>query len=323
MLATVTIVIFLMIFGAAAAAGAAAWNVTESKRKRTLDRRLQRSLDQHAPELEADLLKKNVTSGVAWWARLLDRFPFTETMRKHLTQAALRWSVGLLVALMLVSGILALNLLLRLWFVPVYLVPVGAGLAAFFPYGYVLRKRTIRMERFEEQFPEALDFLARAMRAGHAFSISLELLADESADPVGGEFRQTFDEHSLGLPLEVALPNLGRRMPMLDVRFFVAAVLLQTRTGGNLSEILTNLSYVIRERFKLKGQVRSFSAHGRMTGRILTLLPVVVVLLMLVVNPAYMRSLYQYPYGKHLIGGAIVMQGLGYLVIRKIVNIRV
>ncbi|RPI07702.1 MAG: type II secretion system F family protein [Acidobacteriales bacterium] len=195
--------------------------------------------------------------------------------------------------------------------------------ASFLPYFYVGRRRSKRMGMFEEQFPEALDFLARAMRAGHAFSVSLEMLADESSEPLAREFRQVFNEQNLGAPVEVALQNLGKRMPLLDVNFFVSAVMLQKETGGNLSEILVKLAYVIRERFKLKGQVRAASAHGRITGLILTLMPVVLMFALLVVAPGYLQGMAKDSDGKWLIVGAILGQLVGYFFIRKIINIKV
>ena len=129
-----------------------------------------------------------------------------------------------------------------------------------------MRKRKARMRRFEELFPDSLEFVSRSMRAGHAFSVSLEMIHREFQEPLAGEFRRTFEEHNLGLPLDVALQKLAKRVPSLDVHFFVSAVLLQKRTGGNLAEILDKLAYVIRERFKLRGRIRAISAHGRMTG---------------------------------------------------------
>ena len=319
---TPLLLLFLFVFTVAAMAGSVAWNLTEQKRRKALDNRLQRSLEEEA-QIETGLLKRNVTSDVAFYGRMLDRFEFTGTMRQHLAQADLNWSVGRLTAMMLAAAFLALNICLRFPVIPIYLVPGLSVVAGFLPYAYVMNRRTRRLARFEEQFPEALDFLGRAMRAGHAFSVSLEMLATESVEPLATEFRQTFDEQNLGLPVETALQNLARRVPLLDVRFFVSAVLLQTRTGGNLSEILDKLAYVIRERFKLKGQVKAYSAHGRLTGTVLTILPLVVVALMMVVNPAYMTVLVKHPYGKHLIAAAIIMQTLAYLVIRRIVDIKV
>jgi tight adherence protein B len=161
------------------------------------------------------------------------------------------------------------------------------------------------------------------MRAGHAFSISLEMLGEEMADPLGQEFRALFNEQNLGAPLESALRNFTIRVPLLDVRFFTSSVLLQKQTGGNLSEILARLAYVIRERFRLKGQVKAASAHGRLTATILTLLPVGTMLALLMVAPGYLQGMANDPDGKFLIGGAIVAQILGNFFIKKIINIKV
>lgn len=313
---------FVLVFLVAALAGSAAWNFGEKKRRRLVDRRL-RSPSLPLEESQPDLLKRTSASGVKFLARWLEAFSLTGTLQQHLAQAKLNWSVGRLIAMMLVCGVVTLNIVVRIPWLPAYLYPPVLALASLLPYSYVRRRRTRRFAQFEEQFPEALDFLSRAMLAGHAFSLSLESLADEAAEPLGGEFRQAADEHRLGLPLELALHNLSRRVPLLDVRFFVSAVLLQSHTGGNLSEILNKLGYVIRERFKLKGQVKALSAHGRLTGKVLILMPPIVVALMLVVNREYMVTLVRIPLGRHLIGAAIVMQFLAYLVIRRIINIRV
>ena len=152
-------------------------------------------------------------------------------------------------------------------------------------------KRKKRLDALEEQFPEALDFLARSMRAGHAFSISLQMVGEEIVDPLGQEFRTLFNEQNLGAPLDIALRNFTDRVPLLDCRFFTSSVLLQKQTGGNLSEILSRLAYVIRERFRLKGQVKAASAHGRLTATILTLLPVATMLGLLVVAPGYLQGM--------------------------------
>jgi tight adherence protein B len=191
------------------------------------------------------------------------------------------------------------------------------------PYLFVRHKRKVRLDRLEEQFPESLDFLARSMRAGHAFTISLEMLGEEMADPLGQEFRTLFNEQNLGAPLDVALRNFTTRVPLLDVRFFTSSVLLQKQTGGNLSEILSRLAYVIRERFRLKGQVKAASAHGRLTATILTLLPVFTMLGLLVVAPGYLQGMAEDSDGKWMIGGAIFAQILGNFFIKKIINIKV
>ncbi len=162
------------------------------------------------------------------------------------------------------------------------LQPLGFGLASVLAFGFVLGglplfyvryKRSSRLKLMEEQLPEALDFLARSMRAGHAFSISLEMIGAEMPDPMGQEFRALFAEHNLGARIETAMANFGKRVPLLDVRLFISSVALQRQTGGNLSEVLTRLAFLIRERFRLRGQVKAASAHGRLTSMVLTVLP--------------------------------------------------
>jgi tight adherence protein B len=194
---------------------------------------------------------------------------------------------------------------------------------AALPILYVMRLRKSRLRRFEEIFPDSLEFVARSMRAGHAFSVSLEMIHREFQEPLAGEFRRTFDEHNLGLPLEVALQKLAKRVPSLDVHFFVSAVLLQKRTGGNLAEILDKLAYIIRERFKLRGRIRAISAHGRMTGTALTLIPCAVAILMFFGNPDYIRFFILDTTGKYMLAAAAALQLIGYGIIRKIVAIEV
>jgi len=200
---------------------------------------------------------------------------------------------------------------------------LGALILGSLPYVYVKHKASKRLGQIEEQLPEALDFLARSMRAGHAFSISLEMLGQETADPLGQEFRVLFNEQNLGAPLEVAMENFSNRVPLLDVRMFVSSVLLQRQTGGNLSEVLIRLAYIIRERFKLKGQVKAASAHGRMTAMILSVLPLFMLIALPLVAPGYLSSMAADPDGKWMIAGAIVAQFLGYYVMRRIVDIKV
>jgi tight adherence protein B len=200
---------------------------------------------------------------------------------------------------------------------------VMAVVFGFLPYLYVRKKRKKRMDTLEEQLPEALDFLSRSMRAGHAFSITLQMVGEEIADPLGLEFRTLFNEQNLGATLEAALRNFAERVPLLDVRFFTSSVLLQRQTGGNLAEILTRLAYVIRERFRLKGQVRAASAHGRLTATILVMLPICLLLGLLLIAPGYIQGMAADPLGRWLIGSAVVLQLIGNFCIRKIINIKV
>jgi tight adherence protein B len=203
--------------------------------------------------------------------------------------------------------------------------PIFAGIAAFAglfpPYWFVKYKASARMWKFEEQFPEAIDLIARALRAGHAFPTGLSMVADEVSDPVGPEFKLLYERQNFGMSMPDALRAFANRVPILDARFFAIAVLTQRDSGGNLSGVLDNLSAVIRERFKVKREVKSKSAHGRMTAGILMLMPPAVGVAQMVVAPANIEMLFSDPLGQKMLIGAAVMQGLGMFVIQKIVNI--
>ena len=256
---------------------------------------------------------------------LLKSFQFSKHAQVQLQQAGLNWSSTRLLAAMGLATIPGLGLGSLLPFLlngPTTAIVLGL-VCGITPYLVVRHKRSKRLEKFEEQFPEALDFLSRSMRAGHAFTISLEMLGDELADPLGQEFRTLFNEQNLGAPIDIALRNFTERVPLLDARFFTSSVLLQKQTGVNLSEILTRLAWVIRERFRLKGQVKAASAHGRLTATILTLLPVCTMLGLLVVAPGYLQSMAEDSDGKWMIGGAVAAQILGNFFIKKIINIKV
>lgn len=199
----------------------------------------------------------------------------------------------------------------------------GGVLGFFIPYAYASHRRAKRFQRFEEKFPEAIDTLARAVRAGHAFTTALEMIANEVSEPVASEFRHLFEEQKFGLPVRDALLNLADRIPLVDVKFFVTAVMLQRETGGNLAEILDNLSYVIRERFKILRQVRVHTAQGRLTMVLLMALPPTIVVIMLTLNPGFIQPLFTDPLGHALIVGGITLQTVGYFFIRRIIRIQV
>ncbi len=247
----------------------------------------------------------------------------TEKLRSYIEQAGLDWDPARTIYLSLLLGLIGFNVF---W----YMIPRGqvisfigviAGLGA--PALYLYQKRKARLMKFEAQFPDALEFVSRAMRSGHAFSVSLEMLHKEYSAPLGDEFKRTFDEQNLGLPLEVALERLGTRIPLLDVHFFVSAVLLQKRTGGNLASLLDNLAYLIRERFKLRGRIRAVSAHGRISGLVLSMIPLTVGVLMFYTNPSYILFFFDDPDGKVMLAVCIILQFLGFVTIRKIVNLGV
>ncbi len=257
-------------------------------------------------------------------ADLLKKYNLLPVLEHLIEQAGLKWDpvkliYGCLLAFVVCFGVG--------WSVVPgnmrYLALLGGFLGAVIPIFYVIRLRRSRLRRFEELFPESLEFVARSMRAGHAFSVSLEMIHKEFQEPLSGEFRRTFEEHNLGLPLEMALQKLATRVPSLDVHFFVSAVLLQKRTGGNLAEILDKLAYIIRERFKLRGRIRAISAHGRMTGMALTCIPLGVAILMFYVNPDYVRFFFNDDVGNIMMGIAVALQIAGYLVIQKIVKIEI
>jgi tight adherence protein B len=273
----------------------------------------------------SNLLKEIESEKPTGLKRLFDSLHFSKHAEEQILQAGLNWSSTRLMtsmALLTIPGVCLGMLLPFLFNAATTAVVLGLVFGAI-PYLVVRAKRTKRLNTLEEQFPESLDFLARSMRAGHAFSISLEMLGEEMADPLGQEFRALFNEQNLGAPIDIALRNFSTRVPLLDVRFFTSSVLLQKQTGGNLSEILQRLAYVIRERFRLKGQVKAASAHGRLTATILTLLPVGTMLCLLVVAPGYLQGMANDSDGKYMIGGAIVAQILGNFFIKKIINIKV
>lgn len=271
-----------------------------------------------------ELIQKDEASAGKILLRILRKFELHGRLATLLEQSGLKWSANKLIQtslLMFLLGYVGGWMFLPEEWRLAALIPAIVG--ALLPILFIIRKRKARLHKFEEQFPESLEFVARSMRAGHAFSVSLEMLHREFQEPLSGEFRRTFEEHNLGMPLEVALEKLGQRVPLLDVHFFVSAVMLQKRTGGNLAEILDKLAFVIRERFKLRGRIRAISAHGRMTGMALTSIPIGVAVLMFWVNPDYIRFFFNDEIGNMMMAAAVGLQILGYAIIQKIVNIEV
>jgi tight adherence protein B len=216
-------------------------------------------------------------------------------------------------------GAFVVGLVSRAW----WGLPLGAGAGFAMPFLFLRMKRRRRLLAFEEQFPEALDLISRALKAGHAFATGLKMVADEMPEPVGPEFRKAFDEQNFGLPLKDSLDNLSHRIPSLDVRFFSTAVLIQRETGGNLSEILENLAHVVRERFKILRQVRVYTAHGRLTGYVLLALPAFLSVALMFINPEHMNLLFRERMGQMMLTGALVMQVIGYFWIQQVIKIEV
>ena len=317
-------IVFVVVFVLILLSVSVATKFFDSRRKKQMTDMLQTASGEQNVSVSTLLkeLEPDKPSGIK---ALLNSLQFSKHAQVQLQQAGLSWSSSRLLAAMGLAAIPGLGLGSLLPFLlngPTTAIAMGA-LCGLTPYFLVRHKRKKRLEKFEEQFPEGLDFLSRSMRAGHAFTISLEMLGDELADPLGQEFRTLFNEQNLGAPLDLALRNFNERVPLLDARFFTSSVLLQKQTGGNLSEILTRLAWVIRERFRLKGQVKAASAHGRLTATILTLLPVATMLGLLVVAPGYLQGMAQDSDGKWMIAGAVVAQLLGNFFIKKIINIQV
>ena len=237
-----------------------------------------------------------------------------------LERAGLQISVGVLVLLSVFVVIVtaSVSLLLSPYTLPALVL---GGIAGTLPFLWVRRRVTQRLDLFEEQFPEAMDMIARALRAGHAFPTALQLASEEIPDPVGSEFRLLFDKQNYGLSMTDALREFGERVPLLDARFFVTAVQTQREMGGNLSEVLDRLAAVIRERFKVKRQVRAVSAHGRITGFVLGALPPTVAGILLLLSPEHIRLLVDDPIGLYMVAAALTLQVIGVIAIRRIVDV--
>ncbi|MFN3322524.1 MAG: type II secretion system F family protein [Bryobacteraceae bacterium] len=268
------------------------------------------------------LLREEVVSTISLWARILKHFRLAEAIRARTAEAGLNWSAGRVSAMMLLAGTVALVTLGSIEWVPTLGLVTGTIFATLSPYLYVLRTRAKRFRKIEEQFPEALDSLSRALRAGHPLSAGLELLSRESPAPLSIELRRTHDEWKLGSSWDRALDQLAERVPITAVCVFAAAVKMQNRTGGKLNEVLGQLAETLREATALEGEVRSIAAHGRMTGRVLTILPVFIGGVMFVVNPEYIGILFTHPQGKDLIAMALGCLILAHFVIQWIVDIK-
>ena len=274
------------------------------------------------PTDSATIVRKAIESPLPAMDRLLTRSGVGGKLAALIEQSGVKTTPAAILVLSVIVGAalgLATSILVRVPLVAAAVVFLGATL----PVLYLMQRRGARRRKFEEQFPEALDLLARALRAGHAFQTALGMIADEMPDPVGTEFKKTFEQQNFGLPLNEALHEMAARTELLDVRFFVTAVTIQRETGGNLSEILDNLAEVVRERFKLLRQVRVHTAHGRFTGYILLALPAALGVALSFISPEHMHTLFTQKLGQTMLVGAGVMQTVGYFWIRQVIKIEV
>ena len=315
--------VFLVVTGIAMGLGWALSAIPGNMAKRRLEKRLREvgSLSIMQDGETASVVRQDEQGPLPGVEKLLGKTGAGLSLARLIEQSGVRATTG---GILVVSGGLALlGMLAVLLFAPAAsYAPIGLLFGAA-PILFLMQRRGARIKKFEEQFPEALDLLSRALRAGHAFQTSLGMVADELPEPVGPEFKKTFDQQNFGLPLKECLFELADRVPLVDVRFFATAVTIQRETGGNLAEILDKLAYVVRERFKILRQVRVHTAHGRFTGYVLLGLPAVLGIILSYLSPDHMNTLFTEPMGKTMLLAAGVMQTVGYFWIRQVIKIEV
>ena len=271
---------------------------------------------------QVDILRHDSYSTIPWLNRLFGNLTPAARLRKLIIEAGLDWTVGALVLGSLVAFVVAYWLSL-LFGLNRAIAPLIATVAFLSPYSFLYLKRKRQFQKFSTLLPDAMDLVSRALRAGHSLTAALDLVGQEIADPVGKEFRRVSEEQNLGLPLRDALLNLAERVPVPDVRFLVAAMLIQRETGGNLVEVLDKTTTLLRDRIRLQGEIRIYTAQGRLTGWILCLLPIFMFFALTALNPNYTAPLLTEPSGQHLLIAGAVLMLLGILIIRKIVQVKV
>ena len=299
-----------------------AYRTFHSSEKGEIRRRLNALPSMGSAEGDVDITRKRVLSEVPWFNRTLLKLRLPERTELLLEQAGTKHTLGFFI---LVTGLLAfVGFQIGLWITSDYVVSlVGILFLGILPPIHLLSKKRKRMEKFQRQLPEALDVVARALRAGHAFSGALKMVADEMDDPVGTEFDKTLNEINFGVGVPEALKNLARRIDSLDLKFFVICVVIQRETGGNLAEILESIARIIRERFKLHGRIRILATEGKFSAIVLASLPFFVALVLSLVNPRYIGVLLKDPLGRMLAGFGLFLMIVGILSMRKMVAIKV
>ncbi len=299
------------------------WNSSKGPDAERIARRVRiMSAGTHGDEQNISIVKQRLLSASPAMQRILLRVPHVGRLNRLLLQAGLSWSVAKFIGISLLAG-LAGFFSCKHFGLPLLLQAGFTGAALMLPFFHIVRTKAKRLLRIEQQLPDALDLMGRALRAGHAFPTALKLVGDEMANPLAGEFRAVFDEVSFGIAMPDALMNLAARVPSTDLRYFVIAVLIQRETGGNLSELLGSISAIIRDRIKLMGQIRVLSAEGKMSGWVLSLLPFCAALAIQLSNPTYLEVLYTDPAGSKMLAAAGLLMFSGILAMRKIVRIRV
>jgi len=296
---------------------------TDAYRKR-IDERLKQLVQERggASQREMQLLKDELLSTVPLFHRTLIRFQIFNQLQNTLRQADLTITVYRFVIYSLIGGIVA-GLLIFFFSRSLMAMFITAVVGIAAPYFWIGAKRRRRFNTFLGQLPDALELMVRSLQAGHSFSSALQMVATEMPEPIAREFAKTYEEQNLGLNIKSALENLIERVPILDLKLCVTAVLIQREIGGNLSEVLRNISHTIRERFRIQGEIRTKSAQARLSGYIVSALPFFLFFWINIVNPAYMKTLYDHPNGIYILGTGMVMQVVGWLIIRKIVDIEI
>lgn len=295
---------------------------SERRLQRKIHRRLQFVADLENKASLESLIKADKLEQTAWHKRLVARLSQLVQLEELLLQADISWSPAWVLGVSLGLGTLGG---LYCWWRCGWLGGLGGflGLGLILPRTLIWLKKRSRMKQFEKQLPEALGLIARSLKAGHSFPAAMQMVSEEMPDPIGLEFFKTFKEYNYGLDLTLALQNLYRRNQIKDLKFFITAVSIQRETGGNLVEILEKIASLIRDRFKLLNQVKSLTAEGRLSGLILVGLPIVIALILYRLNPGYISLLWTHPTGKKMLAGAVGLQLLGMLFIKKIVSIKV
>jgi tight adherence protein B len=272
--------------------------------------------------LDLMLIRDELMSSIPTLNRFLQKFSWSTKLRKYVFQAGMQTRPGKLVLFGAAMAAVAFEATDLFYGKLLVSVLVGA-VALFLPLAYVWFKRKRRLRAFEAQFPDVIGLLSRSVRAGHSFTAGMETVATDMSDPIAGEFRTTFDEQRFGLPIRDALLGLCERIPLVDVRFFVVALLVQKETGGNLAEILDNLAHVIRERARIGGEVRVRTAQGRLTAGILIAMPLGMLAMLKVINPDYVNILFYDPWGQYMLAGGAALQLFGSVILWRIVQINV
>ena len=296
---------------------------SDVKRDR-LQKRLAEALlhSAHTEDMEVVLARNELLSEIPWVNRSLVRLQAAMRMKRMLDQADLQITPSRLLMFSVMAGMLAALAVSVIN--PMILLALGCGLvAAAVPFAHVWWKRKKRFDAFLEHLPDALDLMCRGLMAGHGFSEALHMASAEMPEPIATEFRKTYEEQNLGLSLKLALENLTQRIPLLDLRMCVTAVLIQRETGGNLAEILEKVAYTIRERFRIMGDLKTLTTSSRMSAWLLCALPIFVAIAVTVMNPDYMSVLWKDPRGHWLIASALFLQVTGMLIVRKILNIKI